>query len=543
MVNISSLQCNHKDLFRQGYSNDFLCKTGAQVVCAETFSLVNALNIFWCYLDGHYILYFPFVILIVFFIFKYTSVVVEEYVAQGIQKISDFLKFSESLSAVTLLAFANGAGDVITSLVASGSEGGISYNIGALFGAGLFVTSLVVGICIMKSKEVLIFDKRIIFRDVLMYLIAVFLTILFGIYGWITWWTSLILLGLYIVLVIIVIVDDSINAQQTNSYQELENSNSLASNTDNKLAKIGVAKKNNKFTSLVKTVSLQIKLGQFFEKKAEFLKKQREQKHNEEAQGCLHTVSHYLDLPFVMILKITALPVVKEQYSKIRCVIYPIPGLLFAWYIIHPEIDTTFLFYPLPAGILLTILFAVILPQGDEYPSWNIILTIGGVIAGLMWSYLMIECLIDLLDSIGIILNLQKAYLGLTILAIGNALPDALTTIALSAEGFGVLAISGGIAGQLFGYLVGFGISMLKLTLLTGDDQEFNIFQLSKLKSNILEILVIGVIIIVLLLIFFYGLIMQFKMGKPLGYMLFIIYGLFFSASTAFAIYLAIGNF
>ena len=155
----------------------------------------------------------------------------------------------------------------------------------------------------------------------------------------------------------------------------------------------------------------------------------------------------------------------------------------------------------------------------------------------------MIECLIDLLDSIGIILNLQKAYLGLTILAIGNALPDALTTIALSAEGFGVLAISGGIAGQLFGYLVGFGISMLKLTLLTGDDQEFNIFQLSKLKSNILEILVIGVIIIVLLLIFFYGLIMQFKMGKPLGYMLFIIYGLFFSASTAFAIYLAIGNF
>ena len=188
------------------------------MVCAETFSLVNALNIFWCYLDGHYILYFPFVILIVFFIFKYTSVVVEEYVAQGIQKISDFLKFSESLSAVTLLAFANGAGDVITSLVASGSEGGISYNIGALFGAGLFVTSLVVGICIMKSKEVLIFDKRIIFRDVLMYLIAVFLTILFGIYGWITWWTSLILLGLYIVLVIIVIVDDSINAQQTNSY-------------------------------------------------------------------------------------------------------------------------------------------------------------------------------------------------------------------------------------------------------------------------------------------------------------------------------------
>ena len=149
MQSISSLQCSHQDLFRQGYSNEFLCKTGAQVVCAESFSKINVMEVYWCYLGGHYYFFFPILILIIFFIFKYTSVVVEEYVAEGIQKISDFLKFSESLSAVTLLAFANGAGDVITSLVASGSEGGISYNIGALFGAGLFVISLVVGICIV----------------------------------------------------------------------------------------------------------------------------------------------------------------------------------------------------------------------------------------------------------------------------------------------------------------------------------------------------------------------------------------------------------
>ena len=257
----------------------------------------------------------------------------------------------------------------------------------------------------------------------------------------------------------------------------------------------------------------------------------------------MHTVNHYLDLPFVILLKLTALPVVKEQYSRMRCIIYPIPGLFFAWYIFHPTIDITYLFYPLPAGIILTILFAVILPKDNEYPSWNIILTVGGVISGLMWSYVLIEGLIDLLDAVGIILNLQKAYLGLTILAIGNALPDAVTTIALSAEGLGVLAISGGIAGQLFGYLVGFGISMLKLTLITGKAQEFNIFDPSALKSNILEILVIGVIMLVLVLIFLYGVIMRFRMGKPLGYMLFLVYGVFFGVSTGFAIYLAIGNF
>ena len=46
------------------------------------------------------------------------------------------------MAGVTLIALANGAGDVITAIVASGSDGGISYNIGSLYGAGFFVCSV-----------------------------------------------------------------------------------------------------------------------------------------------------------------------------------------------------------------------------------------------------------------------------------------------------------------------------------------------------------------------------------------------------------------
>lgn len=49
---------------------------------------------------------------------------------------------SDAFAAVTLLALANGAGDVITAIVASGAPGGVSYNIGALYGAGFFVTAV-----------------------------------------------------------------------------------------------------------------------------------------------------------------------------------------------------------------------------------------------------------------------------------------------------------------------------------------------------------------------------------------------------------------
>ena len=43
--------------------------------------------------------------------------------------------------------------------------------------------------------------------------------------------------------------------------------------------------------------------------------------------------------------------------------------------------------------------------------------------------------LIDLLTFIGIVTKLSATYLALTIIGVGNALPDALITIQLAADG------------------------------------------------------------------------------------------------------------
>jgi sodium/potassium/calcium exchanger 6 len=56
---------------------------------------------------------------------------------------------SEAIAGVTLLSLANGAGDVVTAIVAGGTENGVSYNIGALFGAGLFVCAMVISLTIL----------------------------------------------------------------------------------------------------------------------------------------------------------------------------------------------------------------------------------------------------------------------------------------------------------------------------------------------------------------------------------------------------------
>ena len=86
-------------------------------------------------------------------LFRFICATVEDYLAPAIVYLCEFLKISESLAGVTLLAFANGAGDVLTAIVASDSKEGISYNIGALYGAGLFVLTFVVAMTIFKSTS------------------------------------------------------------------------------------------------------------------------------------------------------------------------------------------------------------------------------------------------------------------------------------------------------------------------------------------------------------------------------------------------------
>ena len=56
--------------------------------------------------------------LIIFWLFVFICKVVDDYIGEALLFISNSLGMSDALAGVTLIAFANGAGDVITSLVA-----------------------------------------------------------------------------------------------------------------------------------------------------------------------------------------------------------------------------------------------------------------------------------------------------------------------------------------------------------------------------------------------------------------------------------------
>lgn len=62
-------------------------------------------------------------------------------------------------------------------------------------------------------------------------------------------------------------------------------------------------------------------------------------------------------------------------------------------------------------------------------------------------------------------MNINQVLLGATVLAVGNTLADFFANSSLAALGYGVMACTGSLAGQLFNFLIGFGCNTLKITL------------------------------------------------------------------------------
>ena len=176
--------------------------------------------------------------------------------------------------------------------------------------------------------------------------------------------------------------------------------------------------------------------------------------------------SNFIEAPFMWILYLTVLPCDKEQYSKSRCLMYPIPGMIFLTWTVLQEASFKVLFIGLGLGLLLLIAFSLTLEE--EAPSWDIFIYMIGMIGGLAWTYILVNLLIDLLECTAIIFNLNKTFMGITILAVGSSMPDAITTITLCKNSESIMAISGAYSGQFFALTIAFGLAMLKLTLKNG---------------------------------------------------------------------------
>lgn len=166
------------------------------------YSYINFYEIHYCYISYIWLTIplFSCLALICFYFLSDTS---NKYLSQPLTIISDRLKISQNLAGLTFLAFGNGAPDVISSIVASGdSEDGIDFSMGALMGAGVFVTCFVLSSVVQYSNQVKV-NKYKFLRDILIYLLVIGILGLFSLDGKIKLWESILFCSIYFFYVIL----------------------------------------------------------------------------------------------------------------------------------------------------------------------------------------------------------------------------------------------------------------------------------------------------------------------------------------------------
>ena len=179
------------------------------------YEYINFYKIHFCYLSNSYILSLPLFFILLFIIFYLLSDTSNKFLSDSLTKIVDKFKMSQNLAAMTLLAFGNGASDVISSLVASSSSKGIEIAIGSLIGSGLFLTSLVFGMLICNGENLSVNPKSFV-QDVLTYIFSLIVIFYISLNGIINLYESVFFVSIYLFNVLFSFIQDCKNKKNNN---------------------------------------------------------------------------------------------------------------------------------------------------------------------------------------------------------------------------------------------------------------------------------------------------------------------------------------
>ncbi|XP_041854915.1 mitochondrial sodium/calcium exchanger protein isoform X3 [Melanotaenia boesemani] len=183
--------------------------------CGMEDGFINYLDVAFCLLPPNLTpLTITLCVLWLLVLFVILGLTASKFFCPNLSAISSSLHLTHNVAGVTLLALGNGAPDIFSAIAAFSHPHTAGLAVGALFGAGIFVTTVVAGsVAMVKPFAV---ASRPFLRDIIFYMVAVFWTFLVLYRGTTTLGEILGYLGLYAVYVLTVIISAYIYSRQKN---------------------------------------------------------------------------------------------------------------------------------------------------------------------------------------------------------------------------------------------------------------------------------------------------------------------------------------
>ncbi|XP_019362241.1 PREDICTED: sodium/potassium/calcium exchanger 6, mitochondrial [Gavialis gangeticus] len=399
------------------------------------------------------------------YLFIILGVTAEKFFCPNLSAISTNLRLSHNVAGVTFLAFGNGAPDVFSAVVAFSDPRTAGLAIGALFGAGIFVTTVLAGgIALVKPFTA---ASRPFLRDAIFYMVAVFVTFLALYFGSISLPWALGYLGLYVFYVCTVVICTWIHRRQregssTSSSREPE----LVTESENggSTSSMNGADFGEEYRPLLpheeKTLHILTKslntldyrkwrrkpcywrLFEVFKMPIEFVllltvpivDPDTEDRNWKRPLNCLHLITS--PLVCILTLKSGAYGLYKIQG------VFPIWGMVIL----------------IGAFLALVVFFTT---KNREPPKYHCLFAFLGFLASAMWIKAAATEVVNILRTLGVIFQLSNTVLGLTLLAWGNSIGDTFSDLTMARQGYPRMAFSACFGGIIFNILVGVGLGCL----------------------------------------------------------------------------------
>lgn len=147
----------------------------------------------------------PVLLLWSIFLFFLGSRISESYFTPAMVRLAAILNFSDSLAGCTLLAFANGSGDLLSGIITAVYQPeAIQFFVGNVFGSTLCLTTVVFGFALYASRHPVVkLDRTFMQRDIPFCLTGLLVFIFFALKsGEIPSWGPLVLFPLYILYIV-----------------------------------------------------------------------------------------------------------------------------------------------------------------------------------------------------------------------------------------------------------------------------------------------------------------------------------------------------
>ncbi|CAF0777860.1 unnamed protein product [Rotaria sp. Silwood1] len=410
-------------------------------------------------------------------LFTGLGVTADSYFCPALRVIARVLRLSENIAGVTFLAFGNGAPDIFSAIAAVGSSkgGDVGLAFGALFGAGVFVTTVVAGTIGVLTPFRSI--QRPLLRDIIFFIIASFAAYVAMYDGKIYLAESLGFIIMYIVYLIILIGGYFINRQIKDRRALLQAAHTEAAaksygslQTATNQAAVSVDETNSDIVDESYSqpdVTFTLSLRHAFLPRDDTPWSER---------NLINKFFSIIKMPVLLILHFTV-PLVdydkqEHNWNKLLNSFHLLSGPLTVSFLTRVSFIKIRNLFPVWAvvGIVGTILcFAMlILTEYHTKPRYHSGFAFLGFTVSVVWIYSIANEIVNLLSTFGIVFDISNTILGLTFLAWGNSLSDYVSNVVSARQGYPNMGISACYGGPLLNFLMGLGIPFTFATIKNG---------------------------------------------------------------------------